>query len=257
MMRLVKRFVFSKLCCSLLVTGSVLSNTVLLAQDKIILKQGAPVEGEIQSIDKSGNILLKEAQGVIPYPKAMIDKLEMGERPDYVAGIEAINQQDYAKGIEKLKPLIDKFMGLDVAWVAEGAGYMAEALAKTGKTAASEELCDKIIASYPGSQYRLKGMIGKANTLIVREKPDDALKMLEEVEKSVEAGAVPDPKTMTILSDLNFVRGQAQLKKGDKAGALECFIKVATLYYKPAKRAQEAQALADQMRKEDPALTVN
>ena len=256
----IKSAAFSKLCFSLIALilfGPVAGNHALQAQDKIILKQGAPVEGEIQTIDKSGNILLKESQGVIPYPKAIISRIEMKERPDYTAGMAAINQQDYPKGIEKLQPLIDKFMGLDVAWVAEGAGSLAEAMAKAGKTFDSEQLCDRIIAAYPGSQYRLKGMIGKANTLIVRDKADEALKTLEEVEKGIEASPVPDLKAMSILSDLQFFRGNALLKKGDKAGALECFLKVATLYYKPEGRAKEAQALADRLRKEQPGLVVN
>ena len=248
---------FSRLCFSLIITGSLLGSPALQAQDKIILKQGAPVEGEIQSIDKSGNLLMKEAQGVVPYPKGNISRVELALRPDFSAGMDAINHQDYAKGVETLKPLIEKYLGVDVAWVAEGAGAIADAMAKSGKTYDSEQFCDRIIEAYPASQYGLKGMIGKANALILRDKADEALKMLQDVEKIIQPDAVPNPKTMAILSDLQFTRGRALLKKGDKPAALECFVKVVTLYYQPESRAKEAQLLADQLRKEQPGLSVN
>ncbi|MDD5262853.1 MAG: hypothetical protein PHD76_13485 [Methylacidiphilales bacterium] len=253
-MKLFKPQRFFYLC---ILAGTVIASPALQAQDKIILKQGAAVTGEIDSITPTGNILIKTDQGSIPYPKANIQKIELSERPDYKVGLQAIDDQDYQKGIEKLKPLIDKFIGLDAPWVADGAGYLAEALAKTGKTFESEQLCDKIIASYSGGQYRFKGMIGKANTLIIRDKADDALKMLDEAEQAIGVSAAPDAKMMSILSDLNFVRAQAYLKKGDKAAALESFLVVSTIYYKPVKRAQQAQAQADQLRKDNPNLVVN
>ncbi|MDR1190936.1 MAG: hypothetical protein LBK60_04620 [Verrucomicrobiales bacterium] len=228
----------------------------LAAQDKIIIKDGAPVEGEILSVDANGSVSIKMANGTLPFAKAKIEKVELGVRPELAEGVAAVQQQDYAKAIATLKPLVDKFLGIDAEWVAEAAGDLAESLAQTGKTYDAEQLGDKIIAAYPNSAYKYKGMIGKAYTLIVREKYDDALALLKQADEALTPGLVPDRKIMDIMSDLNYVRGQAYEKKGDNARALESYLKVVTLYYQPEKRAQQAQAKANDLRKKNPGLVI-
>ncbi|NJK92580.1 MAG: hypothetical protein HC904_12580 [Blastochloris sp.] len=226
------------------------------AQDKIILRQGPPVQGEIQGVDAAGNVTIKFDKGTVPYPKGNIESVEVGERPEYAQGVEAVLEQNYAKGIELLQPLTTKFLGLETPWVADAAGYLAEALAATGKVFESEQICDKIIQLYPGSVLRYKGMIGKATVLLSRGKNDEALALLSEVDKAVNTAPIPDRKSLRILNHLYFVKAQIFEKKGDKQQALEAYLKVATLYYEPKKRADAAQARADAMRKEDPKLSV-
>jgi len=227
------------------------------AQDKIILRQGPPVQGEIQGVDAAGNVTIKFEKGTIPYPKANIESVEVAERPEYAQGVTAVLEENHAKGIELLQPLTTKFLGLDVPWVADAAGYLAEALAATGKTFESEQICDKIIQSYPNSVFRYKGMVGKATILLTRDKTDEAMALLDEIEKAINTNAIPDRKTLRILNHVFYVKAQVYEKKGDKQQALEAYVKVASLYYEPKKRADAAQAKADALRKADPKLVVN
>jgi hypothetical protein len=118
----------------LVVAATVIAAPSLSAQDKIILKNGTNVEGEILSVDDNGGVTVKISAGMVPYPKNNIERVELKERPEYAAGIEAVAQQDYQTAIDKLKPLVDKFLGIDSDWVAESAGGLAESLAQTGKT---------------------------------------------------------------------------------------------------------------------------
>jgi tetratricopeptide (TPR) repeat protein len=227
------------------------------AQDKIILRQGPPVQGEILGVDAAGSVTIKFDKGTIPYPKGNIESVEVVERPEYSQGVAAVLEENYAKGIELLQPLSNKFLGLDSPWVADAAGYLAEALAATGKTYESEQLCDKIIASYPSSVFRYKGMVGKATILLSRDKGDEAMALLDEVDKAVNSAAVPDRKTLRILNHLYYVKAQVFEKKKDNQQALEAYLKVATLYYEPKKRAEAAQTKADALRQADPKLVVN
>lgn len=226
----------------------------LFAQDKLILKSGETVEGTVEGLTPTGDIRFKIAAGTVPYPKANILRVELAERPEFVAGIKAMEQQNFAEAIENLKPLVDKFLGIEVEWVAEAAGALAEALAQAGKTYDSEQLSDRIIAAYPNSPFRFRGMISKAYTLVVRERYDEAIKLLNEVVEAVKPGPAPDARTMDILSYLHFVLGQAFEKKGENAKALESYLKVVTLYYLPAKRAQLAQERATELRRKNPGL---
>jgi tetratricopeptide (TPR) repeat protein len=234
-----------------------LSVGLVQSQDKIILRQGPPVQGEIQGVDAAGNVTIKFDKGTIPYPKANIESVEVAERPEYVQGVAAILEENFPKGIELLQPLTTKFLGLDAPWVADAAGYLAEALAATGKTFESEQICDKIIQSYPNSVFRYKGMVGKATILLSRDKADEAMALLDQVDKAINISAIPDRKSLRILNHLYYVKAQVFEKKGDKQQALESYLKVAALYYEPKKRADAAQAKADALRKSDPKLVVN
>ncbi len=227
------------------------------AQDKIIVRDGPPVQGEILGIDVNGTVTIKFDKGTIPYPKANIESVELAERPEYQLGIAAVSEENHAEGIKLLQPLVTKFLGLDAPWVADAAGYLAEALAATGKTFESEQISDKIIQVYPTSIFRYKGMVGKATILLSRNKPDEAMAILDEVDKAVNTSPVPDRKSLRILNHVNYVKAQVFEKKGDKQQALEEYIKVVTLYYEPKKRADAAAARADALRKEDATLVVN
>jgi len=228
------------------------------AQDKITLKAGEPATGEVIAYDRAtGMVTLKNDKGTIPYPGVTIAKVEIGERPDFSKGVTAVIEERYPEGINLLKPLVDKFLGFDSPWVPQAAAYLADALAKTGKTFESQELADKIVKAYPNSIYRFQGMISKASSLVATKKYDEALTVLAEVEKSVPPTAAPDARTMQILGDLHFNRGVIYKAKGDKAKAYEEFLTVSSIYHKPAKRAKVAQAEAEALQKENKGLFVN
>jgi tetratricopeptide (TPR) repeat protein len=231
--------------------------TCLSAQDKIILREGPPVQGEIQGIDAAGNITIKLEIGTVPYPQANIQSVEVAERPGYAEGVSAVLEENFVKGIEILQPMSNKFLGLEAPWVAEAAGYLAEALAATGKSFESEQICDKIIQSYPNSVFRYKGMVGKATVLLNRGKPDEAMALLTEVDKAINTAATPDRNSLRILNHVYFVKAQVFEKKGEMQQALEAYMKVTTLYYEPKKRAEAALLKADALRKADPKLMVN
>ncbi|MDX6765404.1 MAG: tetratricopeptide repeat protein [Candidatus Methylacidiphilales bacterium] len=228
------------------------------AQDKIVLKDGSPSNGEITAYDPaSGAVTFKNDKGTVPYPAATLSKVELGERPEFAKGVAAVSEERYAEGVDLLKPLVDKFLGIDSPWVPQAAAYLADALAKTGKTFDSEQLADKIVKSYPNSIFRYQGMISKAASLSAKKNYDEALTLLAEVEKAVPQTAAPDARTMQILGDLFYNRAIIYKAKGDKAKAYESFLTVSSLYHKPAKRAKLALAEAEALRKENKDLFVN
>jgi tetratricopeptide (TPR) repeat protein len=228
------------------------------AQDKITLKSGDPASGEITKFDpQNGTVTLKNEKGTIPYPKNIIEKVELGERPEFGKGVTAVIEERYDEGIALLKPLVDKFLGMESAWVPQAAAYLSDALAKTGKTFDSEQLADKIVKAYPDSIFRFQGMISKASSLVATKKYDEALALLAEVEKAVPPTAAPDARTMQILGDLHFNKAVIYKAKGNAAKAYEEFLTVSSIYHKPAKRARVALAEAEALRKENKDLFVN
>lgn len=228
------------------------------AQDKITLRAGAPQTGEITAYDPAGGtVTLKTERGTIPYPMAQVAKIELGERPEVAKGLAAAAAEKHAEAVDLLKPLVDRFLGIDSPWVPMAAGVLADSLAKTGKTFDSEQVADKILKAYPNSVFRFQGMIAKASGLMARQQNDQALALLAEVEKALPSTAAPDERTAAIFSDLHFNKGVILKAKGDKQKALESFLTVVALYPTPAKRAAQAMAEAEALKKEDPKLVVN
>lgn len=240
-----------------IVAALLIASDALAAQDKITLKAGAPVTGEVIRYNASANtVTVKTAQGEIPYPMANITRVELAERSEVSNGIADALAERHADAVSKLQPIVDRFLGLDIPWVIQAAGVLADSLAQTGNTFESEKLADAILKAYPNSVFRLQGTIAKASTLIARKEYEPALKLLEEVEKALPATAVPDQSTMQILSNLHFNKAQIFKAKGDKARAFESFLTVASLYHEPAKRAAQALAEAEALKKEDPSLAI-
>lgn len=245
--------VFCILCLLVLVNASVSH----ASQDKIILKAGAPVEGEIIAFNPQANtVTLRTDKGEIPYPMANIARLEMQERPQVAEGLALAAEDKLAEAVAKLKPVVDQFLGLDVPWVPQAAAALAEALARSGKTFDSEQLADRIAKAYPNSVYRLQGEIAKASSLLARQQADQALQVLMEVEKNILPSPAPDLSTRQILSSLYFTKGQIFKAKGDKARAYEAFLTVASLYHLPASRAAQAMQEAEELRRQDGKLAI-
>lgn len=228
------------------------------AQDKIFLKSGEVLDGEVKSynLDKQA-VTVKSSIGEIPYPLANISKIELSERPELAQAKAALKAGQFQKAVELSQPLSDRFLGVDEGWVAEAAGTLADAQSALGKTGEAAKLYEKIMEVYPNSIYRLKGKIGQAKTLIASGNAAGALLALDEVEKAVEPAVVPDATTMQILSDVYLERGKAYEKTQKLPEALECYLKVATIYYLPADRAAAAEKLAQELTAKNKSVVVN
>jgi tetratricopeptide (TPR) repeat protein len=226
------------------------------AQDKIFPKGQPALEGEIQNL-KGGNLTIKVANGQIPVPMDKVERVEMAERADFKKGVEAVQNEKYDEGIQLLKPLVDNYLGLDVGWVAEAAGYLAEAYAESKKVYDAEQLYSKLVATYPQSEFRFKGLVGAAKLDLVAGKAADALAKLDSIVTALPKSVKPEPKLMAVYSEVYFLRGQALEKLGRLPEALESYIKVEAVYYRPDRRAQAAKARADELRSKNKDLVVN
>lgn len=252
---LLSQIVFST---ALLIAVAVLiANTPVRAQDKIVLGSRT-LEGKVEKIaDGKVHFISDGAAAATPFPETSVKEIIWGDRKEYKDGISAMAEGDYDKAASLLKPLVDNLLGADVPWVAEAAGAYAEVLAETGKIYDSEQICKEIVEKYVGKPYALKGELGLARIDLAQKRYDVAIQKLAEIEKKTPKMIVPDERTMSILSTLYFAKGEALAATGKNSEALHSYLLVSTIYYKPAKRAKEAQDRADELRKSDGNLVVN
>ncbi|NJL19396.1 MAG: site-specific recombinase [Bdellovibrionaceae bacterium] len=225
------------------------------AEDRIELNKDNPVVGEIISF-KNDLITVKTARGVYPVAMAGVKSVAMDPRPELEQAVQAMDKEDFARVVELLAPVRENFLGLPVPWVAEAAGYLADALAAQGKTFESEALGKEILRLYPDSVFRFKGVLAQVRTALAEKKNDEALRLLEEVRAAIPPEAVPDAQKMQILGDMHLLLAEMALQKGDKQQALEHYLLVHTVYHKPERRAERALAEADKIRQADAGMHV-
>jgi len=250
--------IFSKKTFAVIAASIVFAIGQVSAQDKISLKSGEVISGEVTVYDSvKKTVTVKQAIGEIPYPLDGVSKIELKERPELAQAKDALKAGQYQKAVDLSKPLADKFLGIDAGWVAEAAGTLADAQSALGQTGEANKLYEKIMEAYPTSIYRLKGKIGQAKTLIASGNVDAGLAALAEVEKAVEPSVVPDATSMQILSDVYLEKGKAYEKSQKLPEALESYLKVVTIYYLPADRAAAADKLAKELTAKNKSLVVN
>lgn len=234
------------------------------AQDRIRMKNGTVQEVTIIRFDGQGDNRVVQVRlangGQASYPMSLVESYRLAERPEAAEGIQALQANQLDRAIALLSPLVDAFMGAEANWVISAAGNLAEAYSLSGKPLESNALYRRIAEAYPDSIYRLKAKIGEAKDLVRRGLPDQAMKLLDEVEASVMDGRpkmpIPDPELMLMLGDIALVRAEAFEEKKDWASALEQYLRVVTIYHTPPSRASRARELADNLKKAHPGLVV-
>lgn len=228
------------------------------AQDKITLRTGQVVEGEVKRFDRENQrVFIAEARGEIPYPLVNISEIRLGPRKEIEEARAALAGGDAGRAVELVESLANSLVGLDDPVAAEAAGVLAEAYSRANQTGKANELFALIERVYPTSIYRLQGRVIQARSQFRGGAPDAALRTLGEVEKEIKHPAIPDAASMQIMGDLLMTRAEILEAQGKKAEALADYLKVVVVYFQPESRAQQAAAAAERLRKSDPKLFVN
>lgn len=244
------------------VLGAILSVAMLLpssvlAQDEVVDQKGVITKGLIEKYDRKEDKLVFREEGQssgIAFPRSIYKKFTLSPRPEFKQASKLIDEGKPEEAIKLLQPLYDNYLGLEVPWVVEAAGSLAEALSDAGKRLESQKIYDELTNVYPESSFRYKGKLAEASRLIEKNLPKDAFAILDEVEKALPKAVLLPPADMRIYSELHFIRGEAYEKTSKPAEALTEYIKVYTLFYKPAARATEAEKRVEAIRKANPRI---
>ncbi len=228
------------------------------AQDKITLRTGQVIEGEVKRFDRDRQqVVVAEARGEVPFPLVNISAIRLGPRPELEEARRALAAGDAAKAVQLLEPMVNNLIGLDDPVAAESAGVLADAYGRVNQASKANELFTTIERVYPNSIYRLQGKIIQARGQARGGASDAALRTLGEVEKEMKHPAIPDGASMQIMGDLLMTRAEILQDLGKKSEALADYLKVVVIYHEPESRARQAAQAADKLRQADPSLFVN
>lgn len=248
---MVTRF-FTNYVCLLVGAGFLLAISSASGQDKITLKNKTEVSGKI--IEVSGpNVNMAVSSGTVPYPLNNIASVQMAAPADVVKAHDAAPDQV----ISLVEPLIKKFKGLPVDWVAEAMSMEADAYADQGKDDQSIATYSEMSKLYPGSRYQVRAQAGLARASLKAGNYDEAITKVAPLITDANKSFSPSPADGRVYGEAFLVRGQALEKKGKLKEALESYLTVVTVFYQNPATAKTAQELADKLRKNNPQVVVD
>ncbi len=217
-------------------------------QHRIILKQGAPREGEIVGATAT-DVKLRVAQGEIGVPQAQIESVEMPPPAEYNEGLAAWEQGETGKALGSIRPLVQKFNGLPTDWAQRASALLGDILLASDDTAGAEAAYAEFLKHYPGTGSR-GADVGMARVMVSKKDFAGARAKLEPI-----LAEAAEKKTVSRLEGASY--GQASLLMGDilasegkHSEALASYLRTVTLYHHDARAARNAQEKADALRAE-------
>lgn len=200
------------------------------AQDKIHTQQGAVHDGRVMKVDADGVwIDLGGAQSKIK--RVDIIRVEIPLPADAKEAFELQQGGKFAAAIAKLESVLMRYEGLPQDWI-EQAGYaLADCHLKTGNSSKALQLFERTEKFFPDSPRVATAVAGRARAAFGMKDYDAAIKMLEPMvaEKNKVLGLSDADKND--LANACLTLGECYLAQGQKAKALDFFLKVTALYY--------------------------
>ncbi len=214
------------------------------AQDKIVTSRGETIEGKIVKLTPSGAPVVRMANGIeTAVPKESIRyPILMQPPPGLDEARKALAAEQYPQVIAAIEKDVQAFAGLQVDWVIEALGLVADAYLATGKKSEAGAIYRKMETDYADSPYAVKAKIGLAKISVSVNRLPEAEAALKPILENAAKQLAPPPAEQRVYADAAFVMGQLEEARGNKQEALENYMRVVTLY--PLSPSLTAQAEA-------------
>jgi tetratricopeptide (TPR) repeat protein len=228
-----------------------LASPGVLAQDKIVLRNGEELVGTINEV-RDGKVFVKVSAGVVPANLVDVVKVE-AKMPDQV-----VRAREYPaeQKISTLGPLVARYKGLPIEWVVEAMSLMAEAYNATGQAAKARTVYEEMLQLYPNSRFEVRAKAGLAGQALDEGKYDEALAMVTPLIQEANKTLLPTAEEGATFGAAFLVRGRALEAQKKSAEALEAYLTTVTIFYQDPSTAKAAQEAAAALRKKVPGLSV-
>lgn len=219
----------------------------------IKLRTGSTQQGVITQVTTSGVSLQISPQQSVTLPLNLIESVQMAAPPEYAQAMQAIQQKDNAKAAGLVAGIAGKFKGLPTDWAQQATALVGDLALQNGDLIKAEVAYTDFKKYYPtaGSTQSEVGMAAiaasKKNFAAAKEK------IAPIVEAALKQKDVPLVSRFA-FSRAFYVSGQVKESEGDKAGALEDYLRTITIFYHDAAAVAAAQERADALRKQHVAV---
>jgi tetratricopeptide (TPR) repeat protein len=225
--------------------------------DQIKKKDGTLIDGQITSVSNGQVMVTSHASngGVVklPYYLSDIDSVEMAP-PEEMKKLESTTPP--AMVIATLEPLVKQFAGLPADWVVQAMSQLADAYATQGQTDRAIDIYNQIDTLFPGSNYHLQAVEGKASLTLKQGKIDEAISEVQPIIDQANKDIAPSQSEGGLYAGAFLVYGQALEAQKKPEQALEAYLTVKTMFYQNPALADQADQMAKKLRDQNPGLGV-
>ncbi|MGA0094032.1 MAG: tetratricopeptide repeat protein [Chthoniobacterales bacterium] len=227
------------------------------AQDVVVRKSGQKLEGRI--VGTKGNsikIELKDGPrgAATSVPFADLKELQMQPPAEFEAAAAQLSRGDATGAAAALQKINENFAGLDAPWFQRAAVMLGDAKLAAGDKEGAKAAYDQFAKANP-SAIGLANL-GMARLALESGDPAGAETLLSALLEQSSKTALPEPADRASLGQACYLMGRVKEAGGDKAGALESYLKASALFPFDKNAVADAQKRAEALRNENPGLIV-
>ena len=221
------------------------------AQDFVVRKSGQKVEGKI--VGTSGASLKIELdQGATTIPFADVRELQMQAPAEFEAAAAQLARGDAKGAAAALQKISEAFAGLNAPWFQRAAVLLGDAKLAAGDKDGAKTAYEQFAKANPAATGLAN--LGMARLAIDSGDMAGASKLLAPILAQSAKTALPDPADGSSLCQAHYLMGRIKESEGDKAAALENYLKASALFPFDQNAVSDATKRADSLRTDNPGL---
>jgi TolA-binding protein len=216
------------------------------AADVVTTKDGRTLNGEVSRVDADG-VFLKVGVGEVKVFNTDIARITIERPASYDAALAALQSGDFASAAAGLKPLVDRYAGLPVAWVQQAMLKLAEAHTGQRNFTAAKAMTDRFAQLYPQAQQSAGAGLQSARLLMGQKNFQGAAEAVRKFVEPILGNTAPSPAQETVAAEALLLLGDCQRALAQRSEALDSYLSVVTLFDVDAARTAEARHKAAQL----------
>jgi TolA-binding protein len=219
-----------------------LISTVALVQADIVVTRLGTKTGEVVRVYADGAIDFRTAEAAeFKFAKAEITRVDVPKPPAYDAAVAALKAGKYREAIDGLTPLVNRYAGLEVPWVQNAMFDLGDAHLGNKATTLATSVLDRFKTLYPNSPLTEGLDVKTARLLSARGNCAEAIKKLNGVLQTMYKKDFLTDVQEGIVAEALLLQGDCNMTEGKTDDALDCYLKVITLFDLNADRTSEAR----------------
>lgn len=182
-------------------------------------------------------------------PLKLVESVQMAPPPEYAQAMLAIQQRDLAKASSIVGALANRYKGLPTDWAQQATALVGALALQSGDLRKAEAAYDDFAKWYSDASSA-EVQVGRAAIAAAKKDFTSAKGIVDPVVEAALKEKNVSPGNRFAYSRAFYVSGQVKESEGDKAAALEDYLRTVTIFFHDTAAVSSAQEQADALRKE-------
>jgi TolA-binding protein len=212
----------------------------------IIVTSALVHTGEVLRVDDEGVTVKLPSMGEVKVYRADILSVEIPKPAGLDGAAKALQAGSFREAVDSLKPIIERYAGLDLPWIQEAMLRLADAYLGAQDFAAARATLEQFAKSYPQSPQATGVEVKYARVLFDQKNYAKAVEQLHEfLAPLLKRDYLTDAQEDAVSGGL-LLLGDSQRAQGQTEPALDSYLAVVTMFDVNPDRVTEARYKAGQ-----------